>query len=70
MSEPIAGRHPELVLTHCRYGVTHVYSQQCGYVLNDAESAKNNMRMMLKVVQASALDAENSNNGRYGTVIM
>ncbi|KAK5175133.1 R8 protein [Saxophila tyrrhenica] len=46
------------------YGVTRVYAQQCGYVLNDVETAKNNMRLMFRVVQASSLDAEGGNKGR------
>lgn len=51
-------------LTGSRYGVTRVYSQQCGYVLNDAEAAKNNMRLMLNVMRTSALEAEGGHKGR------
>lgn len=38
------------------YGVTRVYSQQCGYVLSDAQIAQSNMRALLKAVRTSALD--------------
>lgn len=47
-----------------RYGVTRVYAQQCGYVMSDVESAKNHMRLMLKVMKTSALDAEGGNQAR------
>ncbi|KAH7075757.1 Rec8 like protein-domain-containing protein [Paraphoma chrysanthemicola] len=40
------------------YGVSRVYLQQCGYVLSDAQSAHNAMRMMLRTVQNLALDPE------------
>lgn len=46
------------------YGVARVYSQQCGYVLNDAEQAKNNMQMMLKVVKGVGLEAVGGTKGR------
>lgn len=45
-------------------GVTRVYLQQCGYVLSDAEAARNNMRTILKVVQNSNLEAEGGHKGR------
>ncbi|MCJ1434419.1 hypothetical protein MMC27_003787 [Xylographa pallens] len=40
------------------YGVSRVYSQQCFYVLVDAQNAQNNMRTLLKVVKTSELDPE------------
>ena len=53
-----------IALTPYRYGVTRVYAQQCGYVLNDAEAAKNNMRLMFKVLRSSELDAAGEIQGR------
>jgi hypothetical protein len=41
-----------------------VYEQQCGYMLSDAEAAKNHMRLMFKIMNASALDAECGNQAR------
>nr|OQO28495.1 hypothetical protein B0A51_03307 [Rachicladosporium sp. CCFEE 5018] len=52
------------------YGVTRVYAQQCGYVLTDAESAKNNMRAMLKVMRTSQLDAEGGNKARADQLVL
>lgn len=41
------------------YGVSRVYSQQCGYVLADAQTAGNSMRALLKVVRGDKeLDPE------------
>ena len=40
------------------YGVSRVYSQQCGYVLADAQTAGNNIRALLKLVKANELDPE------------
>ena len=42
----------------CSYGVSRVYSQQCGYVLTDAQTAQSNMRALLRAVRTSALDPE------------
>ncbi|KAL6721901.1 R8 protein [Lecanora helva] len=38
------------------YGVSRVYSQQCGYILSDAQIAQANMRALLKAVKTSELD--------------
>ncbi|KAH6667544.1 hypothetical protein B0J14DRAFT_620048 [Halenospora varia] len=38
------------------YGVARVYSQQCGYVLTDAQSAQNMMRDLLRVTRNNDLD--------------
>ncbi|OBT90135.1 hypothetical protein VE02_00937 [Pseudogymnoascus sp. 03VT05] len=38
------------------YGVSRVYNQQCGYVLQDAQTAQNNMRALLKVMKNNAID--------------
>ena len=38
------------------YGVSRVFSQQCGYVLSDAQLAQFNMRALLKAVRTSELD--------------
>lgn len=40
------------------YGVSRVYSQQCYYVLVDAQAAQTNMRALLKVVRMSELDPD------------
>ncbi|KAI9722542.1 MAG: hypothetical protein M1828_004537 [Chrysothrix sp. TS-e1954] len=40
------------------YGVARVYSQQCEYVLVDAQGMQTTMRHMLKVVQSTQLDME------------
>lgn len=47
-------------LTPRRYGVSRVYSQQCGYVLSDAQHAQNSMRALLKVVGTADLDIDES----------
>lgn len=38
------------------YGVSRVFSHQCGYVLSDAQIAQSNMRALLKAVRTSELD--------------
>ncbi|KAI9823480.1 MAG: hypothetical protein M1832_002491 [Thelocarpon impressellum] len=40
------------------YGVSRVYSQQCGYVLLDAQSAQNSIRALLKSARANELDPD------------
>ncbi|TAQ89837.1 hypothetical protein B7494_g1835 [Chlorociboria aeruginascens] len=40
------------------FGVSRVYSQQCGYVLADTQAAQNSMRALLKVVRDHGLDPE------------
>ena len=40
------------------YGVTRVYSQQCGYVLHDAESAKSSMQTVFRAVRSSLIDEQ------------
>ncbi|KAF7193006.1 Meiotic recombination protein rec8 [Pseudocercospora fuligena] len=52
------------------YGVTRVYAQQCGYVLSDAESARNNLRAMLRVVQQAELEKEGANKGRVEQLVL
>lgn len=42
--------------THYSYGVSRVFSQQCGYVLSDAQIAQSHMRALLKAVRTSELD--------------
>lgn len=46
------------------YGVSRVYSQQCGYVLTDAQTAQSNMRQLLKSLRTSELDLE-AGKARY-----
>lgn len=53
---------PKLILGS--YGVTRVYYQQCGYILTDAEQTKNDMRLMLRAMQADTLNSEGENKGR------
>lgn len=53
--------HPEAPMalrlqSNLLYGVSRVFSQQCGYVLSDAQIAQNNMRALLKAVRTSELD--------------
>ncbi|KAK4952922.1 R8 protein [Elasticomyces elasticus] len=52
------------------YGVTRVYSQQCGYVLNDAEAAKNSMRDLLRVVRGRGLEVEGATKGRADQLLL
>ncbi|KAK4507285.1 hypothetical protein PRZ48_001020 [Zasmidium cellare] len=40
------------------YGVTRVYAQQCGYVLHDAETARNNMRTLTRMLHKAGLEPE------------
>ena len=50
-------------LTAVRYGITHVYAQQCGYVLTDAEATRTGMRTVFKALKADALDAVGGHKG-------
>ncbi|KAK5687660.1 R8 protein [Elasticomyces elasticus] len=52
------------------YGVTRIYSQQCGYVLNDAEAAKNSMRDLLRVVRGRGLEVEGGTKGRADQLLL
>ncbi|KAH6689476.1 Rec8 like protein-domain-containing protein [Plectosphaerella plurivora] len=40
------------------YGVSRVYSQQCNYVLSDAEKVQNDMRLFYRLVAQNATDPE------------
>ncbi|KAI9682535.1 MAG: hypothetical protein M1829_000328 [Trizodia sp. TS-e1964] len=40
------------------FGVTRVYSQQCGYVLADAQSAHNAIKAQMRVMRSSELDLD------------
>ncbi|KAI9852801.1 MAG: hypothetical protein M1838_005022 [Thelocarpon superellum] len=40
------------------YGVSRVYSQQCGYVLVDVQAASNHLRALLKTTRDAELDPE------------
>lgn len=53
-----------MVLKDVRYGVSRVYSQQCGYVLTDAQKAQEAMRNLLKVTKSNELDPE-AGRARY-----
>lgn len=59
--------HPSrnaLTRHHNSIGVTRVYSQQCGYILHDAENAKHNMRAVFKLLEQSNLEPEGVNKGK------
>lgn len=46
------------------YGVARVYSQQCGYILSDAQTAHSNMRALLEAVRTAEIDL-NAGKARY-----
>ncbi|SMR42052.1 unnamed protein product [Zymoseptoria tritici ST99CH_1E4] len=50
-------------------GVTRVYSQQCGYILHDAENAKHNMRAVFKLLEQSNLEPEGVNKGKAKNLV-
>ncbi|KAH9845878.1 ubiquitin c-terminal hydrolase [Teratosphaeria destructans] len=52
------------------YGVTRVYAQQCGYVLNDAEAARSNMRAIFKVMRTAALESDERHKGRADQLVL
>ncbi|KAI7218550.1 hypothetical protein KC333_g3534 [Hortaea werneckii] len=52
------------------YGVARVYNQQCGYVLNDAETAKKQMRAMFKTMRMSGLEDEGGHKGRSDQLVL
>ncbi|CAK4034916.1 unnamed protein product [Lecanosticta acicola] len=52
------------------YGVTRVYSQQCGYVLADAETARNSIRAIFKVMQQAALEPEGRTKGKSDQLML
>ncbi|QIW99966.1 hypothetical protein AMS68_005484 [Peltaster fructicola] len=52
------------------YGITRVYAQQCGFVLQDVENARNQMRAVLKSVHTSGLNAEGTNKVRSDHLIL
>ena len=41
-----------------RYGVARVYSQQCGYVLADAQVVRDRVRGVSMIIKELALDPE------------
>ena len=46
----------EVLITLPRYGVTRIYNQQCGYTLLDAQSMRDRMVSMLKLMSGGGLD--------------
>jgi meiotic recombination protein REC8 len=46
------------------YGVSRVFSQQCGYILSDAENFQANMRAFVNAIKTSELDP-NAGKARY-----
>lgn len=56
-------------LTPDRYGVTRVYAQQCGYVLHDAETARNNMRTLTKMMHQAGLASEGVHKATYDYIL-
>lgn len=55
---------PTTALTPDRYGVTRVYAQQCGYVLTDAEAARNSLRVISRAMKQAELEPEGANKGQ------
>nr|POE59115.1 hypothetical protein CFP56_24385 [Quercus suber] len=53
-----------------RYGVARVYAQQCGYVLHDAEVAKNSMKDVFKASQINTLEPGVALKGRPDQLIL
>jgi meiotic recombination protein REC8, fungi type len=41
----------------CRYGISRIHLQQCGYVLADAQSVQNSIRHLLAAVRPDNIDA-------------
>ncbi|KAF2773553.1 hypothetical protein EJ03DRAFT_101404 [Teratosphaeria nubilosa] len=52
------------------YGIARVYAQQCGYVLNDAEAARHNMRAIFKVMRTAALESDEKHKGRADQLVL
>lgn len=46
------------------YGISSVYSQQCGYVLADAQRAQDALRALLRAARGNALDVD-AGRSRY-----
>ncbi|USW48449.1 Putative rad21/Rec8-like protein [Septoria linicola] len=46
------------------YGVTRVYAQQCGYVLTDAEAARNSLRVISRAMKQAELEPEGATKGQ------
>jgi len=59
-----SGREIEADTSNLSFGISRVYSQQCGYVLADAENAQHSIRALLKVVRTAELDPE-AGRGRH-----
>ncbi|MCJ1462950.1 hypothetical protein MMC07_001554 [Pseudocyphellaria aurata] len=51
------------------YGVSRVYSQQCGYILSDAQIAHSNMRTLIKTMRTAELDP-NAGKARRDQLIL
>jgi N terminus of Rad21 / Rec8 like protein len=47
-----------LICIEFRYGVARVYSQQCGYVLADAQAVRDKVRGVSMIMNELALDPE------------
>ena len=47
-----------LTLILSSYGVSRVYSEQCAYVLMDAQSTQSTMKAFLKIVKHAELDPD------------
>lgn len=59
LTSHVPKRHEHVLrLTQCRYGVARVYSQQCGYVLMDAQAIRDKVRGVSMIVKELALDPE------------
>nr|POE79385.1 hypothetical protein CFP56_07450 [Quercus suber] len=56
--------------SHVRYGVARVYAQQCGYVLHDAQAAKNSLRDVFKAPLIDSLERDGALKGRPDQLIL
>lgn len=52
------------------FGLTRVYAQQCGYVLTDAETARNNMRQVVRLMKQADLEKEGGNKAKPEQLIL
>jgi meiotic recombination protein REC8 len=53
-----SARDISTLIIHFSYGVARVYSQQCGYVLQDAQTAQSHLRALFKIVRRAELDLD------------
>ncbi|KAK5991109.1 Meiotic recombination rec8-like protein [Cladobotryum mycophilum] len=51
------------------YGVSRVFSQQCGYVLNDAEKAQSDMMTFFRIMRTSEIDPQAGKTKRQNIIL-